>query len=261
MMALLRFFSRFVRRHWFPLLLAGIAVYVMLQKELRVVLYFQKPEVGIAVQEEAAGEEKAADEKEEGGGEGSLMGVFGWGGLRRTQPSGLRQAQPAGLSSSKSAGLSSSKSAGLSEQLAAVSREEQLAYLKRFARVAIAERRKFGLPSSLILAVSLLNSTAGRAEPAVSGNNHFALPCTDLWEGKRVESGGVCYRAYENAWASFRDFSLYASALAASDKPEVTDYKAWLKTLKGAGFVPDGKWQAEVERLIGEFRLYELDVK
>gem|GEM_PF-1295855 len=248
-MALLRFFSRFVRRHWFPLLLAGIAVYVMLQKELRVVLYFQKPEAKVAVREEAAGEEKAVDEKEEGGGEGSLMGMFGWG-LRQAQPSGLRQAQPSGLSSSKLVG-----------QLAAVSREEQLAYLKRFARVAIAERKKFGLPSSLILAVSLLNSTAGRAEPAVSGNNHFALPCTDLWEGKRVESGGVCYRAYENAWASFRDFSLYASALAASDKPEATDYKAWLEVLKGAGFMPDAKWQAEVERLIGEFRLYELDVK
>ena len=260
MMALLRFFSRFVRRHWFPLLLAGIAVYVMLQKELRVVLYFQKPEVGIAVQEEAAGDEKAVDEKEEGGGEGSLMGMFGWG-LRQAQPAGLRRTQPSGFRQAQSSGLSSSKSAGLSEQLEAVSREEQLAYLKRFARVAIAERRKFSLPSSLILAVSLLNSTAGRAEPAVSGNNHFALPCTDLWEGKRVESGGVCYRAYENAWASFRDFSLYASALAASDKPEATDYKAWLEVLKGAGFMPDAKWQAEVERLIGEFRLYELDVK
>jgi len=51
------------------------------------------------------------------------------------------------------------------EALEVVSREDQLAYLKRFARVAIAERKKFGLPSSLILAVSLLHSTAGRALP------------------------------------------------------------------------------------------------
>ncbi len=238
MKTLFRVLIRFLLRHWFALLLVGIATYVVFQKELRVVLYFQKPgeevPAGLAVEKEPYAEAGKEPDR------ANRFNLFSWG--NDTEVSRV--------------------SMDFSAALRQIPQEDQLKYLKRFARVAIAERKKFGLPSSVILAMALLHSTAGRDELARQANNHFALSCSDFWEGDKVHVRGNCYRAYENAWSSFRDFSLFAAQLnSAESRIPPTDHFAWSKRLEQAGVSPVPNLSEEIERIIQAFQLYELDVK
>ena len=107
-------------------------------------------------------------------------------------------------------------------------------YLKRFARVVINERRKYGIPSSIILACGILQSESGQRNIASQGNNHFGLICSLGWEGESGSYGGNCYRHYENAWTSYRDHSIYLTSgkFAQLSTLGSTDYKAWATGLE-----------------------------
>ncbi len=132
------------------------------------------------------------------------------------------------------------------------------AFVKRFAHVAVGEKQKYGIPASLILANGLLVSQAGKQDLARRANNFFALPCTPSWRGDRLEYDGSCFRAYENAWTSFRDNSIYLTEGALSDLPplESDDYRGWARALEAAGFYPEGVHARQVIDLIEKARLY-----
>jgi flagellum-specific peptidoglycan hydrolase FlgJ len=134
------------------------------------------------------------------------------------------------------------------------------AFLKRFAAVAHSERKKFGIPASVILACAYVNSNAGQNEVSLKANNFFALPCTDEWEGETIKVKGNCVRRYETAWASFRDFSIFLSS------------QEWFGSLKKSGDKNGLKWAEKLgaeglanasamKKVIEEFDLQELDVK
>lgn len=55
--------------------------------------------------------------------------------------------------------------------------DEVKAYIERFAPIAIAEMKKFGVPASISLAQGLVESRAGTSKLAVSNNNHFGIKC------------------------------------------------------------------------------------
>lgn len=135
-------------------------------------------------------------------------------------------------------------------------------YLKRFARVVINERRKYGIPSSIILACGLLQSQGGQRSMAKSGNNHFALTCSLGWEGESGSYEGDCYRHYENAWTSFRDHSLYLTSgkFAQLTTLESTDYRSWATGLEQLGYGNGiDNLAMHLVDIIEEFGLEELD--
>lgn len=132
------------------------------------------------------------------------------------------------------------------------------AFLKRFAQVALSEKKKFGAPASVILACAYANSKAGSQEAATSANNFFALPCTDDWEGETQSIDGKCMRKYESAWASFRDFSIFLSSqewFGSLKKSAGKDWKAWTEKL-GEENIADTRTMRSV---IEQFHLQELD--
>lgn len=134
-------------------------------------------------------------------------------------------------------------------------------YVQRFGRVARTEQKKFGIPASIILANALLNSQAGQNQAATKANNHFGLPCTPDWMGEKWESKDSCYRAYENAWTSFRDHSFYLttgkfSTLRQLDKQ---DYKAWAKALEEKSYSKNKDLGKQLIEVIEKWKLYELD--
>ncbi|MFN0035073.1 MAG: glucosaminidase domain-containing protein [Saprospiraceae bacterium] len=132
------------------------------------------------------------------------------------------------------------------------------AFLKRFAHVAVSERKKFGIPASVILAASYANSQAGQRETAGAANNFFALACTDGWEGETTKIGGQCVRKYETAWASFRDFSIHLAGqewCGSLKKSAGKDWRKWVEKLGNEG-VADAK---EMRKVIEAYRLEELD--
>jgi len=149
----------------------------------------------------------------------------------------------------------------LRDALRDIPEEEQLAYLKRFARVAISERKKHGVPSSIILAYALLFSQAGQGTGLSQTNNHFGLNCQNNWTGKSMQQGEQCVRAYDNAWSSFRDFSLFLQAQSTLTRLPENDYQAWAESLDKLNILAEPNLKESLTELIEYFNLAELDKK
>jgi flagellum-specific peptidoglycan hydrolase FlgJ len=159
-------------------------------------------------------------------------------------------------------GLISGGGPGKSQRMPQVEMPVAEAFLRRFAKVALSEHKKFGTPASVILACAYVNSFAGQRDAASAANNFFALPCSDGWEGESAQIGGHCVRKYETAWASFRDFSIYLSSqewFGALRKSAGKDSKAWAKQLGAKGISDVENFGAEVARVIEEYQLARLD--
>lgn len=137
-----------------------------------------------------------------------------------------------------------------------------VAFVRRFESVAISERKKFGIPSSVLLGCALVNSSAGKADWVNRTNNYFALPCSDDWEGGTADIGGRCLRRYESAWASFRDFSIYLTSrewYGSVKKSAGKDWEKWVKGLENKDLSPGAGFAKELEQVIRTHRLYDLD--
>lgn len=146
----------------------------------------------------------------------------------------------------------------LSSELAVINDTIKMQYLKRFAKVAVGEQKKYNIPASIILATALTQSFAGKRDVALSGNNHFGLICSDDWQGARGIHQGECYRVYENAWSSFRDHSEYITNIQGKDISSLQGkgYKVWAKSLESAGYL---ETKGIAETLIRVIQFYQLD--
>lgn len=137
-----------------------------------------------------------------------------------------------------------------------------VAFLQRFARTAVAEQERFGMPASVLLACAYVNSFAGKRNCATEANNYVAMRCTADWAGAVHTLDGICYRLYNTAWESLRDFNVYYSRkawYAELKKNAGRDWKKWLKELAARGVSDVANFEAEATRLIATFRVYELD--
>ncbi len=140
----------------------------------------------------------------------------------------------------------------------------KVAYMRRFAQISVNERQKYGVPSSIMLAMAVLQSRAGTNEFATRSNNHFAMPCTMEWSGASDQYGEKCLRKYENAWVSFRNFNvmLTSGKFSSLQKLGSKDYKGWAKGLDSLGYpstVP--KLDKALIDLIEKYQLTVLDNK
>lgn len=142
-------------------------------------------------------------------------------------------------------------------ELAKVEEADKQAFMERFAKVAIAEQKKFGVPASIVLGASLYQSYAGKREIAVAANNFFALPCSGTWTGNCMEAQGHQYRRYGTAWDSFRDFSLFAKGNLGHLKGK--DYRAWAEALQQAGLGNGERFSKNLIDLIEAYKLFQLD--
>lgn len=142
-----------------------------------------------------------------------------------------------------------------------LSDEVNEAYMKRFAHVAVTEYQKFGIPASIILSNALLKSLGGGRALATSSNNHFALPCTNSWEGKEINYEGKCYRSYSSAWNSFRDHSLFLTTgkYESLQKIGSKDYKAWARALGKTELADSGNYAKNLITIIEKYQLNQLD--
>jgi hypothetical protein len=148
------------------------------------------------------------------------------------------------------------------EEMPTIDEATKIAYLKRFAQVAVAEHKKFGIPASLILANALRQSYAGQRDFATKSNNHFGLICTEGWIGTADKYGDNCVRHYDNAWSSFRDHSLilvsgnFANLKQFGDK----DYRSWAKGLQKLGYPSSSEHLADdLIKIVETYRLDQLD--
>lgn len=138
----------------------------------------------------------------------------------------------------------------------------KIAFLKRFVQVAVAERKKYGVPSSVILANALRQSYAGKRDITLKSNNHFLLPCTYDWTGDVEKSEDDCFRKYENAWLSFRDHSVFITSGKFSDLRSLgaKNFKGWARGLQKLGYPNSTDNLAEeLIDIIEKYNLQEVD--
>ncbi len=142
------------------------------------------------------------------------------------------------------------------------------AYIKKWHKVAIAEMEEYGIPASITLAQGILESGSGQSFLATEAKNHFGIKCHLDWKGGKVyhddDAKGECFRKYKNAEDSFRDHSLFLknrSRYAGLFEENPTDYKAWAKGLRKAGYATDRRYADRLIDLIERYQLHKYDLE
>ena len=141
-----------------------------------------------------------------------------------------------------------------------------LAYIERFAAIAVKEMHQYKIPASITLAQGILESGRGRSELALKSNNHFGIKCHTGWQGEKVyhddDEKGECFRKYNYPETSYKDHSLFLSErkrYAFLFDYDLKDYKKWAYGLRKAGYATDKKYPIKLLNLIKTYRLYEFD--
>ena len=139
-------------------------------------------------------------------------------------------------------------------------------YIQQYASIAQEEMRRYKIPASITLAQGLLESQLGQGTLAKKSNNHFGIKCKREWRGKKVyhddDAPGECFRAYKDPKESYRDHSLFLverERYASLFRLKKTDYKAWAKGLKKAGYATDPAYADKLIGLIERLNLWKYD--
>ena len=149
-------------------------------------------------------------------------------------------------------------------------------YIDKFKEVAIREMERSGVPASIKLGQGILESNAGQSTLAKKANNHFGIKCGPNWTGKTYyredddydEEGNLiksCFRVYKNAgacYAAHSDFlrdpkKAYRYGFLFDLNP--TDYKAWARGLKMAGYATSPTYAEKLIRIIEAYELFKFD--
>jgi len=144
-----------------------------------------------------------------------------------------------------------------------VTTEMVLAYIDRYKVIAKNNMVQYGIPSSICLGQGTLESGAGTGPLSSLANNHFGIKCHQDWNGPSVkyddDAAQECFRKYNQASESYNDHALFLKSRRWYEplfKLEKSDYKAWAKGLKAAGYATDPKYP---EKLIAIIERYHLD--
>lgn len=139
-------------------------------------------------------------------------------------------------------------------------------YVKTWSTVALENMKNYKIPASITLAQGILESGSGNSPLAVQANNHFGIKCSN-WNGDKIyfddDAKGECFRKYPSASDSYKDHSLFLTErtrYASLFELPITDYKAWAKGLKKAGYATHPQYAEKLIDLIDRLKLYEYDV-
>jgi len=137
-------------------------------------------------------------------------------------------------------------------------------YIDQYKDLAIAEMKRTGVPASIKLAQGIHETMAGKSELVQKSNNHFGIKCKTGWNGPSVrhtdDARNECFRKYATAIESYRDHSNFLKSsprYASLFELDPTDYEAWAKGLKSAGYATNPVYSQTLVRLIEEYDLQQ----
>jgi len=140
------------------------------------------------------------------------------------------------------------------------------AYIKKYKYYAIREMQLYKIPASITLAQGMIESGCGKSVLALDTKNHFGIKCQQGWNGETYyyddDLEKECFRKYEKVDDSYRDHSIFLttrSRYAELFTLPLTDYKAWARGLKKAGYATNPDYPNILIRLIESNKLYLLD--
>lgn len=139
-------------------------------------------------------------------------------------------------------------------------------YINLYSAAAMQSMKTYGIPASIKLAQGILESGSGNGRLCREANNHFGIKCKEEWTGETAfhtdDAPDECFRKYPSAMDSFNDHSeflanrIYYKNLFTLD---ISDYSAWAKGLKKAGYATDPKYPQKLISIIERYKLYEFD--
>ena len=139
-------------------------------------------------------------------------------------------------------------------------------YIAKYKDLAISEMKRTGVPASITLAQGMIESDYGQSSLATRGNNHFGIKCHNGWTGPAIyhhdDKRNDCFRKYnrvEDSYYDHSDFLRTGSRYSFLFDLPVTDYKAWAKGLKQAGYATNPDYPNMLIRKIEESSLYYFD--
>lgn len=140
-------------------------------------------------------------------------------------------------------------------------------YISKFREEALSQMQLYHIPASITMAQGMLESGNGNSALSVYANNHFGIKCHKEWRGETYfmddDEKNECFRKYPSALDSYNDHSLFLKTRDRYsflfDLPR-TDYKAWARGLKDAGYATHPKYAEMLIEMIEKYKLYELDI-
>lgn len=131
----------------------------------------------------------------------------------------------------------------------------QSKYVTRFKPLADSLSRVYGIPSSVILGVAVLESGSGTSRNSKLLNNHFGIVGkNNLMKTKGIRS---VYKQYPSVYASYLDFCRLLSRRKYYQKLKGnTNHKLWVEAMSKAGYseVPED-WKNKVLTTIRKNKL------
>ena len=116
-------------------------------------------------------------------------------------------------------------------------------YIQHYSDLAVSEMKRTGVPASITLAQGMIESDDGHSRLALEANNHFGIKCHDDWSGPTIRHNddrrNECFRKYRKPEESFYDHSDFLRSGSRYNflfNLDPTDYKAWARGLKKAGY-------------------------
>ena len=138
-------------------------------------------------------------------------------------------------------------------------------YIETYADLAVKEMKRTGIPASITLAQGMLESGNGNSTLAVKGNNHFGIKC-HKWDGPGIyhddDRKNECFRKYKSVYQSYidhSDFLMNTMRYSFLFEIDPTNYKAWAKGLKRAGYATAHDYDKKLIGIIETHQLYKFD--
>lgn len=133
-------------------------------------------------------------------------------------------------------------------------------YIKKYETLAVQKMEEYGIPASVILGVSIVESASGRSAICKAFNNFFGIKGKNTNSVKKLGYKSA-YKEYPNAKASFEHFCQVLKKKRFYKKLKGdTDYKQWLQAMNKAGYASaKSKWVNDISNIIKKNKLYRFD--
>lgn len=118
--------------------------------------------------------------------------------------------------------------------------------------------RTHELPASIILAVAIHESAAGKSKIARYLNNHFGVKGAN--SSTQIKSA---YRDYPSIDSSYNHFVSFLKSRnhfnVLFDKHDQYDYRAWARGIQRGGYAHSRTWASQVIAIIKKYELFQYD--
>lgn len=136
-------------------------------------------------------------------------------------------------------------------------------YIQTYKELAVEDMQQYKIPASIKLAQAILESGSGSSTLAIKAKNHFGIKCNNGWRGNFYryddDAPNECFRKYETVQQSYHDHSEFlfnGPRYSGLFEFDITDYKAWAKGLKKAGYATNPRYDHLLIDIIERYVLF-----